>query len=94
MSRESFQQTIISVKVQPNAGNNGIVSLSSGIWRIKIAAPPDKGKANKELIAFLSTLLGISKSSITIIRGQTSHHKVLAIAGIGENALQSKLKPD
>jgi uncharacterized protein (TIGR00251 family) len=46
---------------------------------VKIAAPPEKGKANRELIDFLSSRLGIKKSSITIIKGETGRSKFIAI---------------
>ena len=70
--------------MQPNAGRNEVTGLANGVWKIKIAAPPDKGKANKELVDFLSDVLEIKKAQITILRGQTSHNKVLAIEGLSE----------
>jgi uncharacterized protein len=48
----------ISIKVLPNARKNEIGGFSNDILRVKIAAPPDKGKANKELIDFFSDKLG------------------------------------
>jgi uncharacterized protein len=83
--------TKMAVKVQPNAGRNEVTGLTNGVWKIKIAAPPDKGKANKELVDFLSDLLDIKKNQITILRGQASHDKVLAIEGLDEQAVAAKL---
>ena len=71
----------ISVKVLPNAGRNEIVGLANDVWRIKVAAPPDKGKANKELTEFLSEVLGTRKDAIELIKGQASHNKLLCITG-------------
>jgi hypothetical protein len=70
------------VKVQPNAGRNEVVGLNGGVWKLKIAAPPDKGKANRALIEFLSDKLGVRKDSIAILKGETSHNKMLAIEGL------------
>ena len=56
----------LNVKVTPNASKNEILGLTDGTWRVKIAAAPDKGKANKELIEFLSKRLGVKKSSISL----------------------------
>jgi uncharacterized protein len=81
----------ISFKVQPSAGRNEIVGLANGIWRVKVSAPPDKGKANHELIEFLSDTLGIKKDHITIIKGQTSHSKLLAIEGLSLDEITSRL---
>ncbi len=83
--------TRLSVKVQPNAGRNEVVALNEGVWKIKIAAQPDKGKANKELVNFLSDILGIRKDSITILKGETSHNKILAIIGVNSEEVKAAL---
>jgi uncharacterized protein (TIGR00251 family) len=81
----------LAVKVTPNAGRNEITGVKDGVLRVKIAAPPDKGKANKELTDFLSRTLGVSKSSVAIIRGQTSRNKVIAIAGISREEAMKRI---
>jgi uncharacterized protein (TIGR00251 family) len=74
----------LAVKITPNAGRNEITGFKDDVLNIKIGAPPEKGKANKELIDFLAEKLRIRKSSVTIIRGQTSHRKIIAIEGIDQ----------
>jgi len=61
----------IAVQGHPGAKRNEVVRFEEGVWHIKIAAPPMEGKANKELIEFLSELLDISKSRIGIDKGAT-----------------------
>jgi uncharacterized protein (TIGR00251 family) len=78
----SDKKTTLTLHVQPNARQNEVLGFEDGILRLKIAAPPVEGKANKELIAFLSKRLGVSKSSISIDRGQTSKSKVISIEGL------------
>jgi uncharacterized protein (TIGR00251 family) len=79
------------LKVTPNAGRNEITGLSGGVIQVKIAAPPEGGKANRELIAFLSRVLGIKKSAIAIIRGETSRHKAVAIEGMSREEILKRL---
>ena len=79
------------MKVTPNASRNELVGLTGGAWKIKIAAAPDKGKANKELIDFLSEILQVKKSSLTILKGQTSHNKIVAVEGLPEDAVIQRL---
>ncbi len=81
----------IPIKVQPNAGINQVVGLSNGIWRIKVAAPPDKGKANKELVEFLSEVLGLRKDQIAIIKGHTSHNKLVSVEGLTQAEVEVRL---
>ncbi len=81
----------ISVKVQPSAGRNEVTGLTNGVWKIKVSAPPDKGKANQELIEFLSDILGQKKDQITIVKGQTSHNKLIAIEGLTQAEITARL---
>ncbi len=77
----------ITVKVTPSSPRNQVLGLADGVWKIKVAAPPDKGKANQELISFLAGRLGIRRSDIELVRGASSRHKILAIGGIDEQTL-------
>jgi len=83
----------ISVRVYPNAAKNELVGITDGVWQVKVAAPPVKGKANKELIAFLSRLLDVSKSQIDIIKGHTSRNKIVAIDGLSQEDITKRLSP-
>jgi len=82
----------ISVKVLPNAGKNQVVENNNGVWRIKINAQPEKGKANKALIEFLSKTLKIKKNQLEIISGETSHNKIIEITGPGEAEIAAALQ--
>ena len=83
----------ISLRVHPNAAKNEVVEFSDGVLRVRIAASPVKGKANKELVAFLSKTLGLGRDSLTIIKGHTSHNKVIAVAGLSQEEVVVKLAP-
>ena len=86
-------KTEISVQVHPNAVRTGVVGITGGVWRVTVSAPPVKGKANRELVSFLSRLLGVSKSQIDIIRGHTSRNKVIAITGLSQEDIEKRLLP-
>ena len=81
----------VSLRVSPNATRNEIVGLSEGIWQVKVAAPPVKGQANRELLAFLSQILGVSKGVLTIVKGHTTKNKVVAIAGLSQERIIKRL---
>ena len=68
-----------------------MVAFTEGVWQVRVAAPPVKGKANKELIAFLSQLLDVSKSAITVLKGHTTRHKVVAIVGLSQAEVMKRL---
>ncbi len=81
----------LKVKITPNAKKNEIVGWFGDQLKIKIAAVPEKGKANKELINFLSSELDLPKSFFEVVQGHTSSSKLLEIKGICEEDLDSKL---
>ncbi len=78
---------LITVKVKPFSSatkfkgkldKNGEVVL-----KFDVAAPPEKGKANEELMRFLAKKLGISKNDVAIVAGTTSREKKIEIKGLG-----------
>ena len=85
--------TVIELRVQPNAAKNEVVEFSNGVFRVRVAAPPVKGKANKELVAFLSKALDLGRDSLTIVKGHTSHNKVIAVAGLSQEEVVKRLTP-
>jgi hypothetical protein len=82
----------LQVKVAPNASRNEITGFIDGVLQVKIAAPPVKGKANKELANFLGRALGVKKSTVSIVKGQTARNKVIAIEGLSRDEIMRRLK--
>jgi uncharacterized protein (TIGR00251 family) len=89
----SERQAKISLRVYPNAARNEVAGFTDGVLRVKIAAPPVEGKANKKLIALLARKLGLSKGDLTIIKGHTSRNKVIAISGLSQEEITRRLLP-
>ena len=81
----------VTVRVYPNATKNEVVSFNDGVWLVKISAPPVKGKANKELINFLSKVLGVGRSSLSITKGHTTRSKLIAVDGLTQEELMKRL---
>ena len=71
---------IITVKVLPKSSQNSVVGWENEMLKVKLNAPPDKGKANAALIELLSDYYSVPKSSIEILSGHTSRIKRVSIA--------------
>ena len=66
----------IRVKVTPKSSKTELTGyLPDGTWKVKVAAAPEKGKANHALCEFLAEQLGVAKSRVRIVSGETSHLK-------------------
>ena len=86
------EEATIVVQVQPNANRDRVARFEDGVWHLKIAAPPVKGKANRELVKFLSDILGVGKANITIEKGMPSRRKVIAIGGLTQEQVRQQLE--
>ena len=80
--RKTKDGVAIQVKVHPRSSRRGIEGVEGGIVKVYLVSPPTEGAANKELIEVLSDALGVKKSSIQILRGTSSRHKLIAIKGV------------
>ena len=76
------EQAKLLIRVYPGSSKNTVTGYNDGILNIKITTRPEKGKANEALINYLSDLLSISKSRITVSKGNTSRNKVVLIQGM------------
>jgi hypothetical protein len=80
-----------TAKVVPAGSQTRLCGLLGGMLKIKISAPPEKGKANKCLLEFLAKLLGVKKNDVSIISGQSSQIKSVQVLGISAQTLLEKL---
>ena len=85
------KEIIFTAKIIPASSKTTLAGVLGGMLKIKIAAPAEKGKANKAVIDFLSEKTGVKKNNIAIISGQSSPVKQIRISGISANELLSKL---
>ena len=76
MIKEVNEGLIIKLKIVPNSSKNDII-LEEDFIKIKITAQPIENKANKALVEYLSKTFKIPKTSIEIVKGDTSKEKTL-----------------
>jgi uncharacterized protein (TIGR00251 family) len=67
----------ISVTVQPNSKSPSVTKLTESVFRAAVREPSRDGEANRALIELLARHFGIAKSTIRIVRGHRSRHKLI-----------------
>jgi hypothetical protein len=82
---------VFTVKVVPGSSRTAVCGLLDEMVKIKVSAAPEKGKANKCLLDFLSKQLGVKKNAVSIISGKTSAIKNVQVLGISVEQLLNKL---
>ena len=70
------------VHAKPRASRDAIGGEHNGALEVAVTAPPAEGKANAAIIKLLAKALGVSKSSVEIISGQSSREKGIAVDGV------------
>lgn len=81
----------IVVYCQPGAKQTQCVGLHDGKPKIQLKAPPVDGAANKALVAFLSEVLGVPKSAVSIELGASGRTKRVEVAGLSDEELSRRL---
>lgn len=70
---------LIEVKVQPRAKRREVVTDGGPGLTVKVAAAPDRGRANEEVRELLAEHFGLPVSKVRIVRGEKSRHKLVAL---------------
>ena len=95
-----YEQTsdgyVLRIRVTPNVskcGINGVFTdnLGQDFLKISLNSVPEKGKANQELIKYLSKCLKLSKASFSLISGQTDRYKKILLAVESNKELENLL---
>jgi len=81
----------IRLLIKPGSSKTEIIGIYDGMLKIKVSSQPERGKANKELIEFLSLKLQIPKKDIKITFGEFSNIKTLEIKGICKDTFMKLL---
>ncbi|WP_321530733.1 DUF167 family protein [uncultured Desulfuromonas sp.] len=81
----------IALFVQPRASKNSLCGLQGDELKVRLTSPPVEGAANKLCCTFFAKLLGVSKSSVTLIRGDKSRHKQIVVEGVSLDEVKQRL---
>jgi uncharacterized protein YggU (UPF0235/DUF167 family) len=81
----------ISVKVVAGSSRDCIAGWLGDTLRVRVAAAPERGKANAAVEALLDRELGLARGSARIVAGQTSPRKIVEIAGLPRAEIERRL---
>jgi uncharacterized protein (TIGR00251 family) len=72
----------LSVRLTPRAARDEVLGFEGDVLRARVKAPPVEGRANDALLRLLAKVLGVRRSALAIVRGQTSRGKVVQVEGL------------
>jgi uncharacterized protein (TIGR00251 family) len=93
--KSSSGRLLVEIKALPGASRSRVAGIRDGALLVRVAAPPEKGKANDELRSCLAEALGLSKSEIELVSGASSRRKRVSLPAGMEAALLrlAEIKP-
>lgn len=80
--RADGSDAVLSVKVVPGARSDGIAGLLGDRLKVRLAAPPEDGRANESLRSLLAGAVGVPLRGVTIVSGHARAEKTVRLAGV------------
>jgi uncharacterized protein (TIGR00251 family) len=74
--------TRIRMRVSPGAKRSFVVGRHGEGWKVRVAAPPERGRANEALTLLLAQTLSVQPSAVTLVSGGTGREKIVELAGV------------
>ena len=82
----------LAIRVTPRASKNEIVDvLSDGTVKVHLTAPPVEGKANAELLKFLSKVLDVPIGQLEVVAGASGRDKLISVIDMDADTLHKKI---
>lgn len=81
----------IAIRVQPRARRTELAGRHGDEIKVRVAAPPVAGRANHALVEFLADRVGVARSRVRIVSGETSRSKRVLIEGVRSEDVRAAL---
>jgi uncharacterized protein (TIGR00251 family) len=83
--------TRLQLRVSPGASRAGVVGRHGDAWKVRVAAPPEDGRANDAVVSLLAETLALPRRDVEIVAGHTTRHKIVSLAGIAPDETERRL---
>ena len=83
---------ILGIRVAPGSSRQGIVGPHGGDLKVAVREPPERGRANRAVLALLAEILRIPRSDLEVIGGAGSRSKRLLVRGLSSGSILSRLE--
>ncbi len=88
---EHAEGCVLPVRAQPGAKRVGVQGERNGALKVAVTAPPEDGRANKALVEVLREALGLKRSQVELLSGETSRDKRFLIRGVTKSDLEERV---
>jgi uncharacterized protein (TIGR00251 family) len=82
----------ITVTVSPGASRTELVGRHGDGWRVRVAAAPERGRANEALCKLLAEALEVPRRSVQVVAGESARVKVVEVEGLEPGEIERRLE--
>jgi uncharacterized protein len=83
--------TRLRLRVSPGARGTGVIGRYGQAWKVRVAAPPEAGRANAAIVRLLAETLAVPQEAVKLVSGQSARDKIVELAGIDETLVERRL---
>jgi uncharacterized protein (TIGR00251 family) len=84
-------KTRLRLRVSPGASRSELVGRYDSAWKVRVAAAPERGRANDALVELLAKRLRVPRSSLSVVSGHTGRDKVVELHGLDAAEAERRL---
>jgi uncharacterized protein len=81
----------LTLRVSPGASRSAVVGRHGAGWKVRVAAPPEDGRANDAVVRLLADTLALPVRDVQIVSGRSSRDKTVALEGIRPEEIERRL---
>jgi uncharacterized protein len=83
--------TRLRLRVAPGAARASVVGRHGDAWKVRVAAPPEGGRANEAVVRLLADTLALPREAVTLVSGHGARDKIVELAGVGPEQIERRL---
>jgi uncharacterized protein (TIGR00251 family) len=83
--------TRLRLRIVPGAARAGVVGPHGDVWRVRVAAAPEGGRANDAVVRLLAETLEVPRDAVRLVSGHSRRDKIVELTGIGPQQIELRL---
>lgn len=83
--------TRLRLRVSPGANRAGVVGRYGQAWKVRVAAPPEGGRANDAVVRLLAETLSVPRDAVKLVSGRGARDKIVELTGIDGALVERRL---
>jgi uncharacterized protein len=81
----------VRLRVAPGSARSGVVGRYGEGWKVRVAAPPENGRANEAVLGLLAETLRVPRAAVTLVSGHGARDKIVELSGLDAAELDQRL---